>query len=58
MESQGYQYEGAEASFELLVRRSRPGYQPPFELEDFWVVERRRTRREPATRATCRPRRW
>jgi 2-isopropylmalate synthase len=44
MESRGYQYEGAEASFELLVRRSRPGYQPPFELEDFWVVERRRTR--------------
>src|SRR3990170_5314486 len=26
MESRGYQYEGAEASFELLVRRSRPGY--------------------------------
>ncbi|HEU4759137.1 MAG TPA: alpha-isopropylmalate synthase regulatory domain-containing protein, partial [Dehalococcoidia bacterium] len=41
MESRGYQYEGAEASFELLVRRSRPGYQPPFELEDFMVVERR-----------------
>jgi len=44
MESRGYQYEGAEASFELLVRRSRPAYQPPFELEDFWVVERRRNR--------------
>jgi 2-isopropylmalate synthase len=41
MESRGYQYEGAEASFELLVRRSRPEYQPPFDLEDFWVVERR-----------------
>jgi 2-isopropylmalate synthase len=41
MESRGYQYEGAEASLELLVRRSRPGYQPPFELEDFMVVERR-----------------
>ncbi len=41
MESRGYQYEGAEASFELLVRRSRPGYTPFFELEDFWVVERR-----------------
>jgi 2-isopropylmalate synthase len=44
MESRGYQYEGAEASFELLVHRSRPGYRAPFELEDFWVVERRRTR--------------
>jgi 2-isopropylmalate synthase len=41
MESKGYQYEGAEASFELLVRRSRPGYQAPFELVDFMVVERR-----------------
>ncbi|MCH7811947.1 MAG: citramalate synthase [Chloroflexi bacterium] len=43
-ESHGYQYEGAEASFELLVRRSVAGYQPPFELDDFWIVERRATR--------------
>ena len=41
-ESQGYQFEGAEASFEMLVRRSLPGYKPPFELEDFVIVERRR----------------
>lgn len=40
-ESQGYQYEGAEASFELLVRRTLPGYHAPFELEDFVIVERR-----------------
>ncbi|MEO6398122.1 MAG: alpha-isopropylmalate synthase regulatory domain-containing protein, partial [Tepidiformaceae bacterium] len=40
-ESQGYQYEGAEASFELLVRRTLPGYVAPFELEDFVIVERR-----------------
>ncbi len=45
-ESRGYQYEGAEASFELLVRRSLPGYQQPFELVDFWIVERRATRAE------------
>ena len=45
-ESRGYQYEGAEASFELLVRRSLPDYEPPFELEDFWIVERRATRPE------------
>ncbi|WP_322796858.1 citramalate synthase [Tepidiforma sp.] len=43
-EAQGYQYEGAEASFEMLVRRNLPGYRPPFELEDFVVVERRRAR--------------
>jgi 2-isopropylmalate synthase len=41
-ESQGFQYEGAEASFELLVRRSLPGYHAPWELEDFVIVERRR----------------
>ncbi|HEX6029991.1 MAG TPA: alpha-isopropylmalate synthase regulatory domain-containing protein, partial [Tepidiformaceae bacterium] len=41
-ESQGYQYEGAEASFELLVRRALPSYHQPFELEDFVIVERRR----------------
>ncbi|MEX0785734.1 MAG: citramalate synthase [Dehalococcoidia bacterium] len=45
-ESRGYQYEGAEASFELLVRRSLPGYQPPFEMEDFWIVQRRATHPE------------
>ncbi len=38
LEKQGFQYEGAEASFELLVRRTAPGYQPPFELVDFMVV--------------------
>ncbi len=41
MESQGYQYEGAEASFELLACRSLPDYRPPFELRDFLVVVRR-----------------
>ena len=41
MEARGYQYEGADASLELLVRRSLPGYTPPFNLDDFWVVERR-----------------
>lgn len=45
-ESKGYQYEGAEASFEMLVRRSLPGYVQPFELLDFWIVERRATRSE------------
>ncbi len=46
MESQGYQYEGAEASFELLARRSLPDYQPPFELKDFLVVVRRHSEPE------------
>ena len=41
-ESRGFQYESAEASFELLVRRTIGGYLPPFDLEDFLIVERRR----------------
>jgi 2-isopropylmalate synthase len=42
-EARGFQYEAAEASFELLVRRSLPDYAPPFELLDVLVlVEKRR----------------
>ena len=37
-ESRGYQYEGAEASFELLVRRAAQGYTPPFELVDYMIM--------------------
>ncbi len=37
-ENAGFQYEGAEASFEMLVRRSMPDYQPPFDLVDFMVI--------------------
>jgi 2-isopropylmalate synthase len=32
LENQGYQFEAAEGSFELLLRRSREGYAPPFEV--------------------------
>lgn len=38
LESQGFQYDSAEASFELLLRRSQEAYRPPFELEDFIVI--------------------
>jgi len=48
LESRGFQYEGAEASFELLVHRAKPDYKPPFELVDFMVVIERR--RRPSTR--------
>ncbi len=41
-EARGFQYESAEASFELLARRSLEGYVAPFGLEDFLIVERRR----------------
>ena len=42
LESRGYQFEAAEGSFELLVRRSRPGYAPPFEILDVVVIAERR----------------
>jgi 2-isopropylmalate synthase len=37
-EGEGYQYEGADASFEILVRRSLEGYSPSFELIDYMVI--------------------
>jgi 2-isopropylmalate synthase len=44
MESRGFQFEAAEGSFELLVRREEPGYVAPFEVLDvLTVVEQRRS---------------
>ncbi|MGD1119005.1 MAG: citramalate synthase [Dehalococcoidales bacterium] len=48
LESRGFQYDNAEASFELLLYRAKPDYQPPFELVDFMVVVE--SRRRPSTR--------
>ncbi len=48
LESRGFQYENAEASFELLLHRARPNYKPPFELVDFMVVVE--SKRRPSTR--------
>ena len=50
LESQGFQYENAEASFDLLVHRAMPDYKPPFELVDFMVVVEKR-RRPPALKS-------
>ena len=45
-ESRGFSYEGAGASFELLIRRHLPNFEAPFELVDFMVlIENRRTAR-------------
>ncbi len=44
LESRGFQYENAEASFDLLVHRAQPDYEPPFELVDFMVVVEKRRR--------------
>ena len=44
LESRGFQYDNAGASFELLVHRTKPDYQSPFELVDFMVVVEKRRR--------------
>ena len=42
LEHRGFQFEAAEGSFEMLLRRAAPGYRPPFELEDFTVIVEKR----------------
>ncbi len=42
MESRGFQFEGAEASFELLLRRAEPDYVAPFHMLDFTVLVEKR----------------
>jgi 2-isopropylmalate synthase len=41
LEHQGYSYEAAEASFEMLVRRLQPGYQAPWTVADFTTQVRK-----------------
>jgi 2-isopropylmalate synthase len=44
LENRGFQYDGAEASFDLLVWHTQPDYHPPFELIDFMVIIENRRR--------------
>jgi 2-isopropylmalate synthase len=46
LEAEGASFEGAEASFELLIRRGQPGYAPPFRLLDFTVIVEQRDGRD------------
>jgi 2-isopropylmalate synthase len=53
MESRGYQFEGADASFELLVNRALGRYKPSFRLRGFRIIVERRTGdKEPLSEAT------
>ncbi len=52
LESGGFQFEAAEGSFEMLVRRASPGYTPPFELLDFTVIVEKRGRNDMMSQAT------
>ena len=42
LENQGYQFEAAEGSLELMLRRTQPGYSEPFEILDVVVLSERR----------------
>jgi 2-isopropylmalate synthase len=44
LESQGYQFENAEGTVELMLRRGQPGYLPPFKLIDTFVQATDRSR--------------
>jgi 2-isopropylmalate synthase len=52
LEHRGFQFEAAEGSFEMLLRRAAPGYRPPFVLEDFTVIVEKRGESGPRAQAT------
>ncbi len=52
LEAQGFSFEGASGSFEMLVRRAAPDYAAPFELLDFTVIVERRGDRPIMAQAT------
>lgn len=57
LEHQGYHFEGAEASFELLLKKVLGLYQPYFELLSFrLVIEKLRPDEEPLAEATIKVR--
>jgi 2-isopropylmalate synthase len=52
LEADGLAFEGAEASFELLVRRHQAGYEAPFRVVDFTVLVEQRAGGELRAEAT------
>jgi len=52
LEAEGLAFEGAEASFELLIRRHQPDYAPPFKVADYTVLVEQREGRELLAEAT------
>ncbi len=52
LESEGASFEGADASFELLVRRRRADYVAPFRIVDFTVIVERRNGAAPRAEAS------
>ena len=52
LEADGASFEGADASFELLVRRQHPDYSAPFRIVDFTVIVERRNGAFPRAEAS------
>lgn len=52
LENQGYTFEGADASIDIMLRRAKEGYAPPFKIIDFMVVTENRQGRGLFTEAT------
>jgi 2-isopropylmalate synthase len=52
LEADGLAFEGAEASFELLIRRHQAGYAAPFRIVDFTVLVEQRDGQELLAEAT------
>jgi 2-isopropylmalate synthase len=52
LENQGYQFEAANASFDLLVKKIMGTYKPAFELIKYYVTTERRTTGETVNEAT------
>jgi 2-isopropylmalate synthase len=52
LEAEGLAFEGAEASFELLIRRRQPDYRPPFRVLDYTALVEQRGGRELLAEAT------
>jgi 2-isopropylmalate synthase len=52
MEHEGFTFEAAEASVELLFKRLQAGYERPFELVDYFVITERRHGRGLLSEAT------
>ncbi|HEY63624.1 MAG TPA: citramalate synthase [Caldilineae bacterium] len=56
LESRGFAFESAEGSVELLLRRARPDYRPPFELIDYTATVEHRQGRGLISEATVKVR--
>ncbi|RMG93246.1 MAG: citramalate synthase [Chloroflexi bacterium] len=56
LEAEGFTFESAEASVELMLRRTHPAYVPPFELIDFMVMVQRRRGKGLSAEATVKVR--